>query len=328
MVYVKGMSSLFSNGLTPELEQPSPLNVTLERGVWVDPARGHRPVAYKIYRPMMDDITQKLPVILWSHGLGGSRDGAGFLARYIASYKYIVVHIQHLGTDSSLWEGKAGHPWNVIRATKIPRRATLQRFQDVPFAIDQLFAMNDPQMDLSRLGMCGHSFGSLSTQTACGQSRGRGHRLYRVADDRIKCGIAYSPVTVQKKHGHPPQDFYATIDRPMMYMTGTDDSSPVVPNYKYTKRLEVFENAGVNGGKNNAPQFLLIKDGGDHMVYNGSRGGLANNDKRELHEKIICVTSLLFWEVYLHGDDTALEFLTTGGFARWLNGHGEWRFAV
>ena len=319
----QAMESLFSNGLTPDLLNAAPLNVTLDRGVWHDAERHGRAVAYKIYRPILDK-SEKLPVILWSHGLGGSRDGAGFLARYIASYKYIVVHIQHLGTDSSLWEGKAGHPWDAIRAAKIPRRATLQRFQDVPFAIDQLFAMNDPMMDLSRLGMCGHSFGALSTQMACGQSRGRGRRLYRVQDDRIKCGIAYSPVTVQKKYNHPPEDFYGTIDRPMMYMTGTDDNSPVIPNYTYHKRLEVFEFANMGAGAGD--QHLLIKEGGDHMVYNGSRGGLGANDKRELHEQIICVASLLFWESYLRGDEISKNILTEGAFSGWLNGNGEYRY--
>ena len=313
------MDSLFSNGLTANLNAPAAHNVTLTRGVWVDERRQSRPVAYKIYRPDTDKNTS-LPVIIWSHGLGGSRDGAGFLSRYISSYKYIIVHIQHVGTDSSLWEGKPGHPWDVIKATKIPRRATLQRFQDIKFVIDQLELMNDAQMDLSRLGMCGHSFGALSTQMACGQSRGRARRLYRVSDDRIKCGIAYSPVTVQKKYNHPPQDFYGTIDRPMMYMTGTDDNSPIIPNYTYQKRVEVFEHAGAGN------QFLLIKEGGDHMVYNGSRGGLGKNDKREVHEQIICLASLLFWESFLRKDKTAYEILTGSAFKDWLNGNGEFKY--
>lgn len=314
------MDSLFYNGLTDNLKTPmAGRNVTLTRGEWVDEKRQGRVVAYKIYRPELVG-TERLPVIIWSHGLGGSRDGAGFLSRYVASYNYIIVHIQHVGTDSSLWEGKPGHPWAVIKATKIPRRATLQRFQDIKFVIDQITTINDPQMDLSRLGMCGHSFGALSTQMACGQSRGRGRRLYRVSDDRIKCGIAYSPVTVQKKYGHPPTDFYGTIDRPMMYMTGTDDNSPVIPNYTYQKRIEVFEHAG-------APhQFLLVKDGGDHMVYNGSRGGLGANDKREVHEQIICLASLLFWEAFLRDDQKAFDILTTGAFSDWLNGNGEFKY--
>lgn len=317
------MSSWFSNGLHPDKTQSGPYQVTLDRGEWADARRRGRVVPYKIYRPMPGEgmtNPHKFPVILWSHGLGGSRDGAGFLSRYITSHGYIVVHIQHAGTDSSLWEGKPGHPWDVIRATKIPRKATLQRFQDVPFAIDQLFAMNDPQMDLQNLAMSGHSFGSLSTQMACGQTRGHGRHMYRVSDDRIKCGIAYSPVTVQKKFGHPPRDFYGTINRPMMYMTGTDDSSPVIPNYTYLKRLEVFENAG------GPDQHMVIKHDGDHMVYNGSRGALAANDKREIHERIICVASLAFWDTYLKQDDSARSWLISGGLSSWLNGDGEYRY--
>ena len=309
------MSSWFSNDLT----NSGPFQVTLDRGEWIDARRHDRKVPYKIYRPMAD-AGLKFPVIVWSHGLGGSRDGAGFLARYITSYGYILVHIQHAGTDSSLWEGKPGHPWDVIRAQKIPRKATLQRFQDVPFASDQLFLLNDAQMDLTHLGMSGHSFGSLSTQMACGQTRGHGRHMYRVADDRITCGIAYSPVTVQKKFGQPPSDFYKTINRPMMYMTGTDDASPVIPNYSYLKRMEVFEHAG------GPDQHMVVKIDGDHMVYNGSRGGLGANDKRELHERIICVASLAFWDSYLKENSAAKDWLTKGGFADWINGDGEYHY--
>lgn len=120
--------------------QEPPAQIEIERGDWEDSSRGGRKVPYKIYAPVGQG-GERFPVILWSHGLGGSREGAGFISRYIASHGYIVVHIQHAGTDSELWEGKPGHPWDVIRQTKIPRKATLQRLQDVPFAVDQLYRL-------------------------------------------------------------------------------------------------------------------------------------------------------------------------------------------
>ena len=136
---------LWNSDISPDTE---PRQIFIEKGSWTDSSRRDRVIPYKIYTPQArpDEAMQNAwPLVVWSHGLGGSRDGAGFISRYIASHGYVVVHIQHHGTDSSLWEGKPGHPWDIIRATHIPRRATLQRLQDVPFALDQITKL--PQAD-------------------------------------------------------------------------------------------------------------------------------------------------------------------------------------
>jgi len=86
-----------------------PFKVLLKRGEFVDETRakesGGRTIPFKLYYPA--DRAEKFPVILWSHGYGGNRDGAGFISRYVASHGYIIMHITHPGSDSSLWEGKA-----------------------------------------------------------------------------------------------------------------------------------------------------------------------------------------------------------------------------
>lgn len=291
---------------------------SIERGVFTDSSRDNRAVPYKIYKPQ--DEAGPYPVIIWSHGLGGSRDGAGFISRFVSSYGYVVVHIQHKGSDSGLWEGKPGHPWDIIRATHIPRKATLQRLLDVPFALNQLLAMNDPVMDLNRLGMSGHSFGAMTTQTMAGQRRGLGRRLYDLFEDRFKAAIAYSPVPVTYKNEHEMSDFYGGIRIPMLYMTGTEDSSPVNNQITYKTRMEVFEHA------EGPDQHLLILEDGDHMVYNGSRGQLGENPKREIHEKIIKLSSLAFWDAYLKGEQDAKNWLTDGAFQQWLGTEAEYNY--
>ncbi len=302
----------------PRITENELFPVALERGVWTDAKRHDRTIPYKIYLPQSDD--GPFPVIIWSHGLGGSRDGAGFISRYVASYGYVVVHIQHRGSDSGLWEGKPGHPWDVIRATHIPRKATLQRLLDVPFAINQLEAMKSPQMDLSRLGMSGHSFGAMTTQTMAGQRRGLGRRLYDLFEERFRAAIAYSPVPVMFRAGHMLEDFYGGIRVPMLFMTGTEDSSPVNQEITYKTRIEVFDHS------KGPDQHLLILEGGDHMVYNGSRGQLGENPKREVHEKIIKLSSLAFWDAYLKSDASAKTWLTGGAFQQWLGAEAEYRF--
>lgn len=296
-----------------------PRKISIQRGQLVDTARGGRAVPYKLYIPeTILAKNEKFPVVLWSHGLGGSRDGAGFISRFVASHGYIVLHVQHAGTDSGLWEGKPGHPWDIIKSTHIPRHATLNRLKDIPFVLDRLPQMECANMmDFDRMGMSGHSFGAMTTQIMAGQLRGFGRRQYSLHEPRFKAGILYSPVPNRNKRTHRAEDFYGLIKIPLMIMTGTDDGSPL-ENFGYEERLEVFEHSG------GPDQFLLVLKDGDHMVYNGSRGKLEENPKRSLHEEIIKLISLAFWDAYLKKDDAAKNWLHHIT-AQWLGAEGDFR---
>ena len=301
-----------------------PLKVMIERDTLIDSARDDRPVKIKVYYPILEDAHDKdarnaparlrannkgLPLLIWSHGLGGSVDGASFLSRFIASHGYVVLHVQHHGTDSSLWEGKPGHPWDIIRSQKIDRAATLNRFQDTPFVLDIFpkWLNNHPTIeavtDLTTMGMSGHSFGSLTTQVMGGMmfpdEKGI---LRRNRDTRFKAGILYGPSPIDHIGLDAPEDVYGSIDMPMLHMTGTDDSSPV-ENWDYKKRLDVYNNI------TKAKQYLLIINDGDHMVFNGSRGKLGKNPNREKHENIIKFVALAYWDAMLKDDKDALNWL-------------------
>ncbi|MEM6781054.1 MAG: hypothetical protein AAF569_04255 [Pseudomonadota bacterium] len=291
-----------------ELQTDEKYKVLIKKDVLVDAAREDRKIPLKIYYPS-DYDGDELPVIFWSHGLGGSVDGAAFISRYLASQGYVLVHVQHPGTDSSLWEGKDGHPWDIIRNTPIPRSATLNRFHDVPFVLDSLEAWIaqheevEAIANLETLGMSGHSFGALTTQVMAGQmfpdEEGK-LRVYR--DDRFKAGILYSPVPIQHLALDDPRDIYGSISLPLLHMTGTDDASPV-EGWDYKKRLVIHEHA------DHPEQYLHVLEDGDHMIYNGSRGKLGDNPNRDAHELEIKQTALAFWDAYLKDDDRAKEWL-------------------
>lgn len=321
------MSKFWGQGIDPDKDLHQ---VMIARDTLIDTARDNRPVKIKVYYPVFKETSggqaryglKNLPVILWSHGLGGSVDGAAFLSRFLSSYGYIVVHIQHVGTDSSLWEGKPGHPWDIIRQMKIPRSATLDRFKDVPFVVDNLpkWMEAHPQIleqaDLNIIGMSGHSFGSLTAQVAGGMMfPDESGKLRRARDKRLTAGILYSPGPIDHLGLDNPVDIYGSIDMPMLHMTGTDDSSPV-ENWDYTKRLDVYKNITA------APQHLLILKDGDHMVFNGSRGKLGQNPNREKHETIIKIGALAYWDMVLKNNPRAQIWLENGGFAKWLGEDG------
>ncbi len=297
------------NDWSPEQAvRAEPYKVLLKRGEFIDLARDGRHVPYKIYYPTEHNLNN-IPVILWSHGFGGNRDGASFISRFLAGQGYIIIHITHIGTDSSLWEGKKGHPWDILQKVKISRETTLNRMLDIPFILDQLpiFAKENPEigkyMDLKHIGMSGHSFGSMTTQVMAGMKfPNHENELIDMQDERICCGILYSPTPISHLTNEIDSKIYGSINIPLFHMTGTDDASPL-GGYDYNFRLVIHQNAG---HKN---QYLQILDDGDHMIYNGTRGKLGNNPKREEHEEKIKNASFAFWEAFLKNNKDAKTWL-------------------
>src|SRR5436305_11540107 len=87
----------------PYKQDAGPFAVAVTRYEWVDTAR-KRPVPVKIYSP--EKGPGPFPVIVFSHGLGGSRETYEYLGRHWASHGYVVAHVQHEGSDDQVWKGK------------------------------------------------------------------------------------------------------------------------------------------------------------------------------------------------------------------------------
>lgn len=320
-----------------------PLPVLLKRGALTDTKRTNddgspREVPFKIIYPNFekraemtpDQATDKCPLVIWSHGYGGSQNGASFLARFLASYGYIIVLPTHIGTDSSIWEGKEGHAWDILVKHHVSRATTLNRYRDISFLLDNLPSwMNDyPDLaantDMSKLGMSGHSFGAITTQIMAGQlTPDENGTLINLAEPRFTAAIAYSPVPgTSHLSGDSHEDnqavnIYETIKTPLLHMTGTDDSSPV-NDLPYQDRLQIYEKSG------SVPKALLVKQGGDHMVYNGTRGKLSENPDKERHEEQIKIISLAWWDYWLKGNQNAYDWLTGHGISQYIGNHAEW----
>src|SRR5215472_14384156 len=74
--------------------------VEVLRVEWFDATRAQQ-VPAKLYYPKTGP--GPFPLLLVSHGLGGSREGYAYLGRYWASAGYVSVHVQHLGSDEAVW---------------------------------------------------------------------------------------------------------------------------------------------------------------------------------------------------------------------------------
>ncbi|XIA65508.1 hypothetical protein ACFIOY_04110 [Bradyrhizobium sp. TZ2] len=77
---------------------------------WVDSLRS-RAVPARLHWPTNIAPGSRVPLIVFSHGMGGSRRGYSYLARYWAARGIASLHVQHAGSDSSLWAGNPLPSW-------------------------------------------------------------------------------------------------------------------------------------------------------------------------------------------------------------------------
>src|SRR5262245_32918461 len=103
---------------------------------WVD-AKRDRNVPARIYSPKTSN--GPFPVIIFSHGLGGSRDGYAYLGQHWASHGYVSVHIQHIGSDDAVWKDtETKDRLAAMRRAAMNPSNSINRPLDVSFAIDQM----------------------------------------------------------------------------------------------------------------------------------------------------------------------------------------------
>ena len=275
--------------------------VEILRADWGD-AKRDRTVPVKIYSPASGE--GPFPIIIFSYGLGGSRDNYEYLGRHCASHGYVSVHLQHAGSDEAVWrdERPAARMRAMHRATLQPGNA-IERARDVSFAIDQLQKLNretspfQNRLDLERIGAAGHSFGAHTTLTVAGQNYApRAGGRASVADPRVKAAIPMSaPIPANKSN---LDAVYAKITIPCLHMTGTRDTSPITDTKAEERRLP-FDHS------KNSDQFLITFNDGDHMVFSGRPRAMGGGEKDARFHELICESSTLFWDAYLRGDAKA-----------------------
>lgn len=305
----------------PYKAEPGPYKVEVVLGAWHDGDRD-RDVPYKIY--YAPDAAGARPVVVFSHGLGGSRENNRFLGVHWSARGYVAVFLQHPGSDESVWKNQA--PGAGYRA--LAGAANLQNLQlriaDVPAVLDQLEAWNKApgnelagRLDLMRVGMSGHSFGGITTQAVSGQTfpfPGKG--VPSGPEARIKASVIFSPSSPRLGSA---KTAFASVKVPWLLMTGTEDTSPI-GDISLESRLAVFP-ALPPGDK-----FELVLDGAQHSAF-GDRPlpGDRANSRNPNHHRAIEAISTAFWDTYLRKDPAARAWLNGDGPASVLEKADRWQ---
>jgi predicted dienelactone hydrolase len=181
----------------------------------------------------------------------------------------------------------------------------------VHFVVDELargVAVDGPngscdlgRLDMTRIGMSGHSFGAQTTLAVSGARYGG---LPLLQDRRIAAAIAFSP---QPAQGQDDRAAFGGIAIPFFTVTGTRDALPVLKGVTPQDRLRPYE-AMTGGGK-----YLLVIDGANHMMLGGQTLPMRNNTPPPAMVATITASTTLFWRATLLGDRDAASELRRFG---------------
>ncbi|MCA9231713.1 MAG: dienelactone hydrolase family protein [Planctomycetales bacterium] len=272
-----------------------------------------REIPLKVYLP---DGDQPAPVVLFSHGLGGSRNGARYLGEHLAARGYLAVFVQHPGSDESVWKGRFEGRMRAMRQAASPKNLVL-RCQDVKVVLDQFSDWHakaghplSGRICLDRIGMSGHSFGAQTTQAIAGQSLPLvGQKFF---DERIDAAIAYSPSSPLNNGSKS----FANVSVPWMLMTGTKDVVPIGRQTVETRR-QVF-----TALPKSIDRFELVLYEAQHSVF----GGRTTRSTNPNHHQVILALTTAFWDAYLKNDERARVWLTGEEARQLLEPNDQWQW--
>ncbi len=314
----------------------------VRRGNFRDSARA-RTIPFKLYYPedteTDDDTSEPKPVVIFSHGLGGSREAAPFLGEALAQNGYYAFFIQHPGSDQSVLEGAKSRDDVRKRLLAVTQQAgnAPDRYRDLHAVIDQMHIMNQPngplpgKLDLSKIGMAGHSYGARSVLTAAGQKMGMYGTPFK--DPRVRAGVALSPnLPNQMMPGQDPSALFNAINIPVFHMTGSEDGMPLGegapgagPGGEFDPKTRTLPYRYTPASH----QYLLVLDGAHHNTFSSRLRNIDDIDPNEeinsnmggrgevRHVQTVAMAVVMFFDAYLKRDEAAFKMLRDG-FAQTL----------
>ena len=291
--------------LTPARADEAPVaaTATLEAAYssqtfeWLDAARG-RAVPVRLYLPEAASAERPVPLVVFSHGIGGTRNGYSYLGRFWASHGYASLHLQHVGSDRGVWTGNRFEMLGRLQDAAQEGEA-LNRVHDLSFALDQMLAGPlAPRIDVKRIVAAGHSYGANTVLLASGANVQRDGRRVMLRDARIKAAIVLSAPPFYGEAS--PERILGSIDVPSLHVTATEDIIRIPGYYSGAEdRVAVFDATG------SPRKTLAVFSGGSHSMFTdraGTGGIVLNAQVKEATREL----SLAFLNSVFKGDDRAM----------------------
>lgn len=256
------------------------------------------PIPVKVYLPI--DLAEPAPVVIFSHGLGGSREGNVYLGEHWSEAGYVVVFVQHPGSDKSVWENAPLFKRRQALKGAASAEQFFKRINDVKRVLDhledsetELGRLLEGKVNTARMAMTGHSFGAVTSQALMGQRFDQLGALGYL-EERFDCFILMSPSQSTKLEDAKA---FAAVEVPVLCMTGTKDTSPMRKEVTPESRQLVYTNLG------SKEAYQVVFDQGAHSIF----GDYRKNDAR-YHQAILPLTTA-FLDTYLKDDAAARGWL-------------------
>jgi dienelactone hydrolase len=272
---------------------------------WADDKR-QRAVPVRLYWPQPVSWTAAVPLVVFSHGIGGSRRGYRYLGEHWSSHGIASLHLQHIGSDRNLW---LGNPLGLIGRLQdaAHEREAVERPRDLSFALDTLLgsALGE-RIDRRRIVAAGHSYGANTTLLAAGARVVRDGRVVTLHDERLTAAIVLSAPPFYGEA--EPVSILGPVQVPTLHVTATGDIIRIPGYYSGAEdRIAVFEACG---GKRKA---LAVYEGGSHSMFT-DRPGTGGAELNPRVKRATQELSLAFLQSQFgHGQ--------AGAMAQWLERH-------
>jgi dienelactone hydrolase len=265
--------------------------------MWTDASR-QREVPVRLYLP--SDASSKVPLVIFSHGIGGSREGYSYIGKYLAANGIAAMHVQHVGSDRSLW---FGNPVQMVGRLQDAAKESeaIDRTKDMRFALDQVLA--DAQLvqriDPQRIAAAGHSYGANTTMLLAGARVQREGATMDLSDPRIKAAVIISAPPFYGEGN--PKEILKSIRVPSLHITATGDEIKIPGYYSSAQdRVAVYEAANSQPGK-----MLAVFKEGSHSMFTdrlGTGGEALNPQVKKATRELM----LAFLQKQLQGDSQLL----------------------
>ena len=231
---------------------------------WADAGR-QRAVPVRLYLPQPYGLSVPLPLVVFSHGIGGSRRGYTWLGHHFARHGIASLHLQHVGSDRALWTGSVFGIFDRLQGAAQDGEA-VARVQDLRFALDTLLAGDlAGRFDTRRIAAAGHSYGANTTLLASGARVQRGGGLVDLADDRVRAAIVISAPPFYGEDD--PSRILASVGVPSLHVTATEDVIRIPGYFSAAEdRIKVYEATG------SARKWLAVYEGGSHSMFTDRQG--------------------------------------------------------
>jgi predicted dienelactone hydrolase len=297
--------------------ESGPLAVNEVAGLLLHDEKRNKDVRVRIFYPV---IAGKYPVIIFSHGAGGSDTCCEALTRHWATYGYITlqpIHEDSVVQRHSSGDENARFPQAIREALKNPALWE-SRPRDISFLLDSLAGLQkrvaglNGKIDTSRIGVAGHSIGAYTAEATGGALVDLPDRPgQNFSDARAKAILCLSPQG-PGQFGLTAHSF-SNVSLPFMGITGSLDNSGPLANAAWHKIP--FERSQPGD------KYEVFIQGASHMSF--VTADTVDSARSSQAAAILGYTnsaSLAFWDVYLRDDPGAKKFLQSDALER--SSHG------